>query len=114
MSGPSSPQAPWRVVADGVEVAVRLTPRAAKPALGGCLTEADGGVRLVARVTAPPEDGKANVALLALLAKALRVPASACELTVGAGSRRKRVRVRGDGDELECRLADLAPAASGG
>jgi len=110
---------PWRPVPGGVEVAVRVTPRASRAALGGIV--ADGGPSgfggsegawLVARVTPPPEDGRANAALVALLAEALGVAPSACEVVAGTTSRRKRVRVVGtDVATLERRLAATATAA---
>jgi hypothetical protein len=73
-----------------------LTPRAAADRLGGVRAEADGGVALKAAVTAPPEDGKANAALVALLAKAWRVPKSVISVVAGASDRRKTLLVEGD------------------
>lgn len=104
---------PWRPVPGGVEVAVKVTPRASRATLGGIVGDADGDARLAARVTPPPEDGRANAALVALLADALGVAPSACEVVAGTGSRRKRVRVAGGTAELERRLATLS-AGSGG
>lgn len=75
---------------------MRLTPRAAADRLGGVRAEADGGVALKAAVTAPPEDGKANAALVALLAKAWRVPKSVISVVAGASDRRKTLLVEGD------------------
>lgn len=100
----------WRTLdgGDGVEVAVRVTPRAARAGLSGHAAGVDGNAWLLARVTVPPENGKANETPLALVAGALHVARSACELVAGAGSRRKRVRVRGDGPELARRQAGLA------
>jgi len=79
-----------------VRVRVRLTPRASADRLGGVRAEADGGAALKAAVTAPPEDGKANAALVALLAKAWRVPKSAIRVVAGAADRRKTLLVEGD------------------
>jgi uncharacterized protein YggU (UPF0235/DUF167 family) len=45
------------------------------------------------RVTATPEAGKANAAVLALLAKALGVPKSALSIVRGETGRDKRVRL---------------------
>jgi uncharacterized protein YggU (UPF0235/DUF167 family) len=71
----------------GAEFAVRVTPRAARDAV-----ETDGeGLRI--HVTAPPEDGKANKAVAALLARALGVAKTRLELTHGAASRDKRFRL---------------------
>ena len=61
---------------------VRLTPRANADAIGGWRD----GVLLV-RVTAPPLDGRANEALLRLLAEALDVPQRQLALVGGARSR---------------------------
>jgi uncharacterized protein YggU (UPF0235/DUF167 family) len=99
---------PWRPLADGLEVAVRLTPRASRPGIGGQVVEADGSAWLLARVSAPPEAGKANEALLKLLASRLGVPASACRVAAGAGARRKRVRIEGDRATLTEAVAGLA------
>jgi uncharacterized protein (TIGR00251 family) len=64
-----------------------------------------------ARVTAPPESGKANDALVELLASTLGVSRSGVEIVAGHGSRDKTVVVRGlDGDDVDARLA--APAGA--
>ena len=44
-------------------------------------------------VTAPPEDGKANAAVMSLLSKALGVPKSRLTLVHGQKSRDKKVRL---------------------
>ena len=51
--------------------------------------------------------------MLALLAKALGVPASACRIVAGASSRWKRVRVSGDPAALAERAAALAARPGG-
>jgi hypothetical protein len=61
------------------------------------------------RVTAPPEGGKANAAVLALLAGALGVPRGDLELTAGRSSRSKVVSFAGMTDEeAEARLVAAA------
>ena len=58
------------------------------------------------RVTAPPEDGRANDAAVGLLADTLGVPRASLSLIVGAAARDKVVEVRGLApDEAERRLA---------
>ena len=58
-----------------------------------------------ARIAAPPERGRANDALRALLSGALGVPREAVRIVGGAGSRSKVVDVEGiDAAELELRL----------
>jgi uncharacterized protein (TIGR00251 family) len=51
----------------------------------------DGSWR--ALLKAPPVDGKANTELVALVAKHFKVAKSAVEITGGATSRHKRVRI---------------------
>jgi uncharacterized protein (TIGR00251 family) len=47
------------------------------------------------KVGAPPADGRANTAVLGLVAETLGIPVSQVELVGGASSRAKRVRVKG-------------------
>jgi len=70
-------------------IEVRVAPRSSRNEIAG---ERDG--RLLVRVTAPPADGKANAAMLALLAKHLGVPKSRLEIVRGSSSRDKTVAVR--------------------
>lgn len=84
---------------------MRLTPNAAKDALEGAGADAAGRVYLKARVRAVPEDGKANAALCALLAKTLGVAKSAVTVERGATARLKAVKVVGDADARARALA---------
>lgn len=83
---------------------MRLTPKAARERIDGIAAEADGGAVLKVAVTAVPEDGKANAALIRLLAKQWKLPKSAFAITAGATDRRKTLLVGGDGHELRRRL----------
>lgn len=87
---------PFSVAADGVHVRLRVQPRARRNQSSGLVDEADGGVALKVAVTAAPEDGKANEAVIALLADAWRVPKSALSLVAGATDRRKTIHLQGD------------------
>jgi uncharacterized protein (TIGR00251 family) len=71
-------------------ISVRLTPRGGRDAIDGW----DGEV-LHVRVAAAPVDGKANDALVRLLAKALGVAPSRVTLVAGAQARVKVVEVDG-------------------
>ena len=96
----------------GLELAVKATPRARKEGIEGVVLDAAGAAWLLVKVTAPPDAGKANAAVLALLARALGVPPSALSLATGAGSRWKRVAVRGEPAALLARAeALLSPGA---
>ena len=106
--------ASFRARADGIELFVRLTPRAGIDALDGVQSGADGRARLAARVRALPAQGAANTALEALLAKAFGVPKRAVTVTAGATSRLKTVRISGDAARLEAAAAALAGPAQPG
>jgi hypothetical protein len=96
-----------RPTARGIEISIRLTPRAGRDSLGGVSLQADGREYVQAWVRAVPADGEANAALVALVAKQLKVPKSAVSIRAGAGQRLKRIEIIGDADELTARLAAI-------
>jgi uncharacterized protein YggU (UPF0235/DUF167 family) len=98
---------PWRATLEGVVVACRLMPKGGRDAIDGVARLSDGTSVLLARVRSAPEDGRANKALCALLAKKLEAPASRVRLTAGAKSRLKQVAVSGDPEALIARLRAL-------
>jgi uncharacterized protein (TIGR00251 family) len=93
--------------ADGIVLTVRLTPRGGRDAIDGVETDAAGRAMIKARVSAAPEDGAANTALLTLLAKQLDLPKRAVTLDSGATQRVKRIRISGDAAALAARVALL-------
>ncbi len=95
---------PFTPIPGGIRVAVRITPKASRDRVEGPVPEADGGRVLKVSVTAVPEDGKANAALIKLLSKEWRVPKSAIDIVQGATDRRKVLFISGDADELGRRL----------
>ncbi len=83
---------------------VRVQPGASRDEVVGWEAQA-----LRVRVTSPPEGGKANRAVITLLAAALGVPPSAVELARGAGARDKFFRVRDlDAAGIRARLQVVA------
>ena len=79
---------------------MRLQPKASAERVIGLVPEADGGAALKVAVTAPPADGKANAALLRLLARLFGLPPRDFELVLGAADRRKVVAIAGAPDKL--------------
>ena len=73
---------------------VRLTPPGGADRIDGVARDTNGERFLKVRVTAAAEDGKANPALEALLAKALGVAKSKVAVTRGATARLKTVNVQ--------------------
>ena len=101
------PDGPFEIVADGLIVHVRLTPKAAHDRIDGAELRDDGLPVLKARVRAVPEDGKANKALLKLLAKSLSLPGRNLSLVAGHKARIKRILIAGDGRDLARQFKDL-------
>ena len=67
----------------------------------------DGTAVLRLRVSAVPDKGKANAAVVALLAKALDVPKSSVSVTSGETARLKTLAIMGDGVALAALLDRL-------
>jgi uncharacterized protein len=86
-------------------IAVKVVPRAASDEIVGWL---DGALKV--RVMAPPQDGRANRALEALLAAALHLKKNAVAVTAGSGSARKRVAIQGLTHEEIVRRLEAVPA----
>lgn len=80
---------PLRVERGRLLVPVRVVPRASQIALS---LDGDG---LRVRLSAPPVEGAANAALVALLAERLGLPRSAVTLVRGATARHKVVAIEG-------------------
>src|SRR5882672_2776578 len=87
---------PFRPRDDGIDLFVRLTPKASMDRLEGIEMAADGRSHFKARVRAVPENGAANQALEKLIAKALGVPASSVSIVSGGTARLKTLRIAGD------------------
>ena len=105
---------PLAQTADGVIVTIKLTPKARGAGIDGVGDDlGPEGPRSVLklRVTAAPEGGKANAAMIALLAKSWRLPKSAFTVIAGATSRQKRVHIGGDPQAL---LRAITPHLQGG
>jgi uncharacterized protein len=90
-----------------VSLQVRLTPKGGRDAVEGWAGASDGSEHLKARVRAVPQDGKANAALVALLADRLDVPKSAIRLASGGQARLKRIEIAGDAATIAARLEAL-------
>lgn len=88
-------------LADGIRLRLRVTPKSRRPGPQGFAElpaegSFGGGFALKLGINAAPEDGKANAAIIALLAKHLPVAKAAISVVAGAKDRRKLVDIRGD------------------
>ncbi len=92
--------------AGGVRLFVRATPRASRNAVQGVAEGADQRQQVKISVTVVPEDGKANTAIIELLAKAWRIPKSSIGVVAGGTDRSKILFVAGETEALMTRLSD--------
>jgi uncharacterized protein (TIGR00251 family) len=99
-----------QIRSDGVSVRVRLTPKGGRDAVEGWDTDSAGASHLKVRVRTVPESGKANAALIDLIAKALDVSRSSVALVSGEKARLKIVAITGDTSALAAKLNSLGAA----
>ena len=85
-----APSKPLYVINNRTLVIVRLTTKASRNTVTGLAQNADGGV-IKASVTAVPEAGKANTALIKLLAKEWKLPKLTLKIIKGTTVRKKTV-----------------------
>ena len=90
-------------------LSVRVTPNAGADRIEGAEIRDDGTAVLRIRVRAVPDRGKANAAVIALLAKGLGVPKSAIALVAGDTARLKTLRLSGDPAALAAAIERLSP-----
>jgi uncharacterized protein (TIGR00251 family) len=92
-------------VGGGLRVAVRLTPKGRKDGIEGVAETVHGTAEIRISVTAVPENGKANKALIKLLAKLWKLPKTGIRIISGETDRHKILELDGDAGELHSRIA---------
>jgi uncharacterized protein len=93
---------PLREIPRGLLLDVKATPKAARDDILGIRNGA-----LMVKVTAAPEKGKANSAVIALLAKTIGVPKSAFELVSGDTDRNKVIRLASHAEAVQTWLRGM-------
>lgn len=97
----------WTMVAGGLRLAVRVSPRGGRNAVEGLRADAAGTPHVVVRVAAAPVDGAANDAVEATVAKWLGVKPRMVEIISGETARLKLLRIDGDPVALARKLQSL-------
>jgi len=97
-------------VAEGIHLVVRVTPKGGRDGIEGVVHDANGKPMLKVRIAVAPQGGKANAALVALLAEEFDVPKGAVTIVRGAGARVKQVHIHGAGGELAARFLAMGGA----
>jgi len=98
---------PVRTAEGGLRVAVRVTPKAGRDGVAGASREEAGQYRLLVKVSAPPAEGAANAAVVAVVAKAFGVAKSCVRILRGDTAREKLLLIGGDAELLSARFAEL-------
>jgi hypothetical protein len=92
----------------GARVFVRVTPGARTGEIAGLWRGAKGEQRLAVKVTAPPDKGKANAAVIKVLARALGLPKSSLSVASGETSRLKTIAIVSKSSDRVAALNALA------
>ena len=85
------------VVADGIQLRVKIVPGASRSRIVAVL-----GDRLKIQIAAPPESGKANQALCHLLAQTFQIPLHHITITQGQTQPRKTLHISGLSSASAC------------
>lgn len=87
-----------------MRAAIRVTPRAARDRITGLKPTAAGGFELCVALTAVPEKGRANKALIEILAREWAMSKSDLSVVAGVTDRHKVVMIQGAPDTLMAAL----------
>jgi uncharacterized protein (TIGR00251 family) len=85
----------WRPETDGVALWLRVSPKGGRDSIEGVETLSDGRRVLKARVRAAPENGRANAAVIDLVADWLSAPKRAISIRSGDTARIKQIFIAG-------------------
>jgi len=89
-----------KVAPDRLVLSLRVTPRGGAARIDGLGRDADGNSFLKLRVREAPEKGKANTAVIKLLAAEWKLPRSRLNIVAGASDRNKRLEIMGNPQAL--------------
>jgi uncharacterized protein len=98
---------PFKAAADGGLLFLRVTPKADADQIAGLRQDADGKMSLQVKVRTQPEKGKANEAVIQLLAKSFGLPRSAFSIVSGETGRLKTIRIDAPPQRIEQTLRSL-------
>lgn len=95
---------PFKVTESGLIINIRLSPKAKDNKIIGITDIADGKKAIKVSINAIPEDGKANKALIALLAKTWKIPKTSISLISGHTNKNKILLIEGNGEDIKKRI----------
>jgi uncharacterized protein (TIGR00251 family) len=92
---------PFQITDKGIYINVKATPKASANKIGKVFTDSNNKNALRIYVTAVAENGKANEAIIELLAKFLKIAKSKISIQAGFTDRNKTLLIEGDIQELK-------------
>lgn len=98
--------APFAAVHNGLLLAVRTTPKASSDHIIGVMDDGHGGCALKVAVTAAPENGRANAAVVRLLARELGMKPREFAIVQGETKRTKVVALTGEPNSLAAMMME--------
>jgi uncharacterized protein (TIGR00251 family) len=110
MPDPAESPLPFAIGKGSVQLAVRVTARSGRTALGAVVAGVDGRPALAVRLAAPPVDGAANEALRTIIARQVGIARSQVVIRSGEASRLKILDLSGDPAAIAVRLRELIRA----
>ena len=99
---------PLRKTAKGLFLHIRCTPKSGRDEICGLVTSSTGAVSLAVKVTAIPDKGKANAAVIETVAKAMRVPKSSFRFAAGETARDKVLEIISNHATIEAFLEQFS------
>lgn len=97
---------PFHTVAGGLEVRLRVTPKASRDAIQGVVADAQGSGVIKLAVTAVPENGNANAAVIKMLAKKWKLRKTDMHIVRGLTDRNKTLLIDGNAETLMASLGN--------
>lgn len=97
----------YKAADSGILINVKVIPGASKNSIDGTIKDADGNDFLKIKVSTQPEKGKANKAVLKLLADELDIPVSALSIISKETLRYKAILISGDKKIIAEKLSSL-------
>ena len=104
---------PFHPHKEAVRLYLRVIPNARRDSVRGLYHEADGITAIKLTVAAPAEDGRANQAVVKLLARSLGLPKRSFSIDSGQTGRRKIISIDGTQDDVLERLENWVERIQG-
>ena len=89
----------YRIVDNGVNLSIKVQPKSKKPGIFGYI-QSKNGLALKVSVSEIAEDGKANQAVIKMIANKIEISASNISIIIGYTSRDKVIHIIGDIEKL--------------